>query len=443
MKSNKLVLTLASIALLASSGNSTTLAYIENFYAAAATAEAASVDTSAVITNMRNGFHIQASVTDGTSYPDDYNYLDSTDTTTANRIYGYIENEDGTLTAACKIFSDDGTETVIYEGDDGGAYYDELTTQNEIVTTQVTYIAMPVQFAVYYRNPFDYIFASDIDDDNYLDTDKASFILSEIVGVDKPVQSAHLIIEDNLITEIEYVFYDQISGYQGTDDVITADISSSASVIFTYDDLDSLTRVTAATNENPELDTAIAEMYSATNYVTYIYSNMLSDTIAMYYADDEIYLHMDAYETGPVEGDAYLVQNTSFTAYYDYYYYEDNAWVDSGYSITPASIYTYYLPDLANASTALFEYDHGTYRLIPEAVTNVAPYMVFYMYSYQLIDYLTGYGGYILLDDEGHISRVESYNVYVYYTFVTTQTFTDWGTAEIPDWFDPFTVYGV
>ncbi len=434
MKSKKIALTLASIALLAASGSETTLAYVENFYAAMGVKE---IDTGEVVYNMREGFHITASVTDATSYPDDYNYLDASETTTAERIYGYISNDDGSRTAACKIIYETGEERLVYEGEDGGAYYDELTTQNEIVTTQITDTAMPVQFAVYYRNPFDYIFASDIDENYYLNTDKASFILNEIVGIDKPVKSALLTIdsEEDRITGIDYEFYGQISGYQGSDEVITADISTSATVTFTYDDLDTLARVQPASNENPDLDAAIAEMYSATNYTTYISSNYFDITIAMYVADNGLYVHYDAYATGPVEGDIYLRESSIFAGQYTYYYFDGASWSSYGtYSMSNISVY--FLPDLANASTALFEYDHGTYRLIPEAVTYVAPYMLFYMYSYQLIDYLYGYGGYIRLDEDGHIRRVESYNVYYYYTMTFTQTFTDWGTTSLPAWFD-------
>ena len=433
MKSKKIALTLASIALLASSGSETTLAYVENFYAAA---NANGIDTGEVISNMREGFHINASITDATSYPDDYNYMDASETTTAERIYGYINNDDGSQTAACKIIYETGEESLVYEGEDGGAYYDELTTQNEIVTTQITDTAMPVQFAVYYRNPFDYIFASDIDEDYYLNTDKASFILNEIVGVDKPVKSALLTIDsEDRITAIDYEFYGQISGYQGSDDVITADIASTASVTFTYNDLATLARVQPASNENPALDAAIAEMYSATNYTTYISSNYFDITIAMYLSDNAMYVHYDAYATGPVEGDIYLKEHAIFAGQYYYYYFDGASWSNYG-TVSLSDLSVYFLPDLANASTALFEYDHGTYRLIPEAVTYVAPYMLFYMYSYQLIDYLYGYGGYIRLDDEGHIKRVESYNVYYYYTMTFTQTFTDWGTTSLPAWFD-------
>ncbi len=434
-KSKKLTLAIASIALLASSGSEPTLAYIENFYAAAAAAEAEEAAPGNIISNMREGFHINATVTDSTYYPDDYNYMNSSDSTSVERIYGFIDNDDGTQTAACKLLYDTGEERLIYKGEDGGAYYDELTTQNEIITTQVTYVAMPIQFDVYYRNPFDYIFASDIDDDYNLDTDKASLILYEIMGLDKPVSSAHLNIEDERIASIDYEFYDQISGYQGSDDVITTDIITTANIEFSYDDLDTLERVTAATNENPALDAAIEEMYSATNYTTYITSNYFSDTLVMYVTDTTMYVHMNAYEVGPVEGDTYLRPRA--LGGYTYFYYEDGAWTNYG---TVSSLATYFLPDLANVSTALFEYEHGTYRLIPEAVTNCSAYLLFYMYSYQLLDYLTGYGGYVTLDDEGHIEKVEAYTVYYYYTMIFTQTFADWGTTELPAWFDTLSV---
>ncbi len=425
MKKKFLLLALLTAATVASGTNLTTNATLETKKANEAETLSDSIDKDAIIDNMRGNLTVTAEITETITYDDeDYDYLNSTSTSSIYRDYGYIVEDDGSLTEAVRYIEDGIT---YFKGDDNCAYYEILKADNTVTTTEVTSSGMSVAYEKNYRNPWKYIDTDDIDDDLYLDTAKASLILECYFGVSRGIVSAKLNVNsDNQVTSIDYSVADIPSGYTDSDDETAIVLSQmTASVTYTYGDTD-LRHLTPSTNANTELVEAVANLGS--NYTIAMTSSSLSSGAVAYVTEDYIYLHLDSNQKTAVTGD-YLLRNAT-TNYYQLYYYSGSSWASQGY-ISKSSAPSIYLPGLFldTLSTALFEETStGVYALLPDAVSLGATELVMPLISG--FDDL-GVAGYVKVED-GYVTALGASFDYYSYVLTFTTSISDYGTTTLP-----------
>lgn len=388
-----------------------------------------------IISALRDLVTVDATATTVTTYDDpNCSYLDSTVTNNIRRDYGYIVEEDGSHTPAVR-FIDGASSTTYYQGDDGYAYYDTLTADNEVVTNVVNSMGLPVTYDSDFTfiNPWNFISADDIADDLSLDVHKASFLLQAYFGLERGIVSAKLVLnDDGLVDSIELSIADLFIGYPNSvGEIGTATASTTATIHYTYGETD-LRHLTPSTASNPELDTAIANL--GNNYTMTLTSSMLASPCTFYVTEDYVFIHNVGNQLSIGNQDMVL----EYDADNDYYFmYEYNLTSQSWGrpQIVTSSNFKRLLPSIFSEgiSTSLFnEVSDGVYALADDAAGLGATALM--MPVIQGLDG-TGLAGYVKVEDE-HITSLSA--TFSYYTsnitFVTS--ITDYGTTEIPSYVD-------
>lgn len=426
MKKGFLLLALIAVTATSTANISTISSLNNNRLANEAVTLSDGVDKDAIITNMRGNLTVYSEITETITYDDEaYSYLNTTTTTSINRDYGYIEEDDGSLTEAVR-YIDEGI--TYFKGNDNCAYYEILRANNTVTTTEVTASGMSVAYEKNYRNPWKYITTDDIDDDLNLDISKASLILECYFGVSRGVTSAKLNVNsNNQITSIEYEIADIPNGYTNSDEEIGTMLSEmTATVSYTYGQA-VLKHLTPSTNENTSLVEAVNNLGS--NYTIAISSSSISSSAAAYVTEEAIFLHLDTSVKAAASGD-YLFLPMGGGVAYTVYQYNGTSWTRYS-TVQAAQANSIYLPGLflGSINTALFEEtSDGVYALLTDAVSLGSTELIMPLLSG--FDGL-GVAGYVKVSD-GHVSTLGATFSFYGYNLTFTTSITDYGTTTLP-----------
>lgn len=428
MQNKYCLLSLAVLALGINAFNTTELIVNKISLAASQTNETTVSQQEKIVASLRDLVTVSVTSVETITYEDeDLTYLNSTNTSSIKRDYGYIVEEDGSHTEAVRFIEDAGA-TTYFKGEDNSAYYETLTAKNEVVTNVVTSVGMPIAYERNFRNPWKFIDASDISDSLELDTHKASLLLETYLGVERGVAKAKINVDDQgLPVSIDLTIADLPNGYTTATGLTNIISHMETTIEYTYGETD-LRHLSPSTTSNPDLDAAINNLGS--NFTIAMSSSLLAQPIVMYVTDDYVYIHLSN-QKSLVTGDYLFRYEANMRRYSQFLYNESsNSWTRSGYTEGLP-----FFPGLftGSISTALFdEVTPGIYALKKDATAVGAFNLAMPVVSgFEEL----GLAGYVKVTDE-HITTLSSTYNYVGTAVTLTVSITDYGTTELPGYVD-------
>ncbi len=376
---------------------------------------------------LSQDIHIEGTYTETRTYPAGMEALNTTTTTPFIRDYGHIEEEDGTLRKATRVYNGHVSQ-IYFQAEDGGAMYEVLRADNTVGTAHYQDMGLDALYADHFRNPFDYLVESDIHNDLSLEHDKATFILQALTGQERAVKSAKIITQGKTITGLDFELFPKVMGVPDTTGQFQ-NITSVASVeIVISSNVTPFDHLKPSTNSNPAISTALSTLGSPdANYTVTLSSNGLATESAIYVTPEGIYHKANAATKGATNGDRLYVGDGIITTMYTY---QNGRFINEGIrNTTPVEEY---LGTLLSISPALFEKDSETiYTLIDEAKAfggaAIAP-------STYGMGTDTGVGGYFEIEDGKLLSAVGMVQSTSVVTF--KDVFSDYGTTKLPAWVD-------
>ena len=346
-----------------------------------------------------------------------------------DRVYGTIDDGNGKTTKAVRDMAASNPVTY-YKGENNNVWTDYLMPDNTVQAKEVYTYNMPQAYDRVYTNPWDYISERDISDDLTLAPQKATLLLNDYMGLDFAVNEATVSFNsEGLISRVDFDVFDkpgQVTvGFEGT-----TDITQSLEVSFTFDyTVDPLTHLPASTDSNPELREALGNM--GNNYTAYFTGSQLGHDIVFYVTEGAILLHNNPFTNHLLAGDMlYVVSSGTAGSTYTPFTYDGSKWVSGG---TTLNSLDNVLPRFSQVSDAIFDKvgNSDTYALKPEATTYSAGYLSL-PDSLTYATQATGTVGSVTVRD-GHVAKaVAAYELGA----TCTGSFSDYGTTQLPAWFD-------
>lgn len=186
-----------------------------------------------IMNALLDGFHVSVAGSLETIYPEAYSVMNTHQMITVERDYKNIVESDGRITPAVREQKDTHF-TTLFRGENGETVYELLTKENEVKTMPYMIGGNQVLFNEVYGNPFSYIDVTDIDDQLFLNSSKASFILEKLTGYSCAVQQAQFIAKGNKAEALEVTIYDRRDGMQTTGGMMEIINHFSFDIHFTY-----------------------------------------------------------------------------------------------------------------------------------------------------------------------------------------------------------------
>ena len=420
MKTNKLFLLLPALLLaLPGCAGASTSELLKKANGASATG----LTPSQILSLMKDGYGVQGNYTETLIYPEGYEFLDTSYSASFRRDYGHIV-EEGKSVPAVREYIGSRTE-VYFRGENNGAYQEVLLPDNTVGTVAYGSLGMDILYADVFRNPFNYIEASDIGEDLSLDSQKASFLLETWAGIDRHVLSASFVLDGDEIIGMTFQIADKQMGI-ATDSGF-ANIVSTMDVVVEIDrNIPEFDHLSPSTRENADLKTALEGFGS--NFTASFSSNGLEKESRLFVTEDAVYFQADSRSKGPKNDDR--LYHTGAGGIYTVYRMENGLPVQEG--INRVSPVDQYLNGLFTISPALFEEDReGLYLLIDEATAYGASAMIPSTFG---MGSGNGVSGYVTLSD-GKVQ--EAVGVIAGANNVTFRdSFSDYGTTSLPAWID-------
>lgn len=427
-KSFKLIPGLLALGLIVSCNSS-----LSNTLGAKKADGASDVDGNKILYPLKNDVTIDASVVETVKFEDEkYSYLDATTTSSLNREYAILKDENQKNTKGVRVLTDVGLKTFI-RGENGILTYQSLDKFNKVQNVKVVTAGLDVLYSSLYDNPFDYIFATDIDASGNLDPKKASFIINKLFDLDYSVNSASFILNSNgFATGLKF----DVASARGAQivevgvDPGTFIKSLTVTMNFTYMQ-GGVKLVTPRNEKQEELSSALNNM--GNNYTIALTSDGLAQTVVYYVTEEGIYSHLGGYTIGYVDGDTYYAKQSD--GKYKKYTYSlaDYSWNPDNLN-APLS-QDEILPAYNSIDTAIFEKDgDNSYSISKEAAPLASDALNVPAYSFGGTDG-AGFDAHVVLDN-GNVSSVTSVSKTTSASVAVNEAFSNYGTTQLPSWID-------
>lgn len=340
--------------------------------------------------------------------------------------------------------------------EDGTAYIEEVTYQNELKSTTVAFydedsgIYQPVIFDSEFKNPWDYISYRDVaikEDGNLtLINEKDDFLAEcyETVGLNFVSDNTILLDDQGRITGVEF----QI------DDLVEENYTRTNSLSVVYSGLDTavLKHRAPSTNNNPELQAAFDSIKNVKNYTyskefTYSYG-ATKDYITGYFTEEEIYFrhHTEAgiehpYTTGD-DYDYKVKINNDGVTYTGYEYnLKGDTWKWGVIMVSGTS--PYILENFEESGPKFYEIDASIFKKIDERTYQIEDYFLldsgsFFDYGMLGVQSAAFEGNtskmIITLGEDGSLEKVETGFKFMGVDYYINYYLSNIGTTEIPEW---------
>lgn len=379
-----------------------------------------------------DGYRASGSYTLYYDYPEGVAAVDYSTSGSFIRDFGFLAEEDGSLTRAVRDITSSGSVLHI-EGKDGAAYTESLDRSNNVVSVREQEMLADILYSERYSDPFSYLVPADLlaqeDGTLLLNGTKAGYLLDAYFGVSFPCTGAELTLDSyGRVAEISFICLPREGGIDltGTGSYLTIETTLAASVEFSYN-VPALSHLEPLSYENPGLEAALEGM--GDNYTILATSNYATSDAIVYRTASDIYVHLDAGRPYPVAGDLLYRERSGI---YMCYVYDGSSFSMSGGLVQSASDF---LPDFATVMSEQYrEESEGTYVLDEAAVSfNSAVLMPEALVSDFDSD---GLSAYVRLGADGKVSTIGcSYGIEALETSVTT-SYGSYGTTTLPDWLD-------
>lgn len=376
-----------------------------------------------IMNALLDGFHVSVTGSLETIYPEAYSVMNTHQMITVERDYKNIVESDGRITPAVREQKDTHF-TTLFRGENGETVYELLTKENEVKTMPYMIGGNQVLFNEVYGNPFSYIDVTDIDDQLFLNSSKASFILEKLTGYSCAVQQAQFIAKGNKAEALEVTIYDRRDGMQTTGGMMEIINHFSFDIHFTYG-IHEIQHLSSRSKADNTLRTAFLDY---DNYTVTFESNATSDTMIAYVTQEAILLHHGIHTIGFQNGDIYYKKVAEDS--YDQYVYRASSHTFSlqDFGIKKSHI----LPDISSISPdILIEKSKDLYYFDSYA----APFGMedFILPSYAVNTGL-GIKGVLRLENQ-RFARLWAYFDPTN-PFSITQNYYHYHTTTMPSWFD-------
>ena len=378
------------------------------------------------------GYRASGSYTLYYDYPEGVSAVDYSTSDSFIRDFGYLTEEDGSLTRAVRDITSTGSILHI-EGEDGAAYTESLDRSNQVVSVREQEMLADILFSERYGDPISYVVPGDLsvieEGTLLLNGTKAGYLLDAYFGLSFPCTGAELTLESlGRVTAIDFLSLPREGGIDltGTGSYLNIETTLSASVEFSYS-VPALSHLEPLSYENPGLDAALEGM--GDNYTILATSNYATSDAIVYRTSSDTYVHLDAGRPYPVEGDLLYRERSGI---YMCYVYDGSSFSMSGGLVQSTADF---LPDFETVMSEQYrEESEGTYVLDEAAVSfNSAVLMPEALVSYFASD---GLSAYVNLGVDGKVSTIGcSYGIAGLETTVTT-SYGNYGTTTLPDWLD-------
>lgn len=349
-------------------------------------------------------------------------------------------------------------DQTIFEDPATGVAYDEtLTIDNTVVKSMPanqdeTGVYDPLIFADQFKNPWDYIDASDLsygtDGNIHLDITKAAFLMEayELNSVNKPSDCIVNLNSNNQIASVTFAI----------DDIGSETYTRHSTLSLTYSGFGTATveHLAPLTNENPELETAFANLTSADSFTyTKVIKNLTNNTVektTAYYVKDAnlVYFHQGDEDRMYTNGNnydyvaSYQESGTYAGQWMGYNYVQGTTGWDWGI-VYVTGTYPYLveswdalIPQVKKVSTALFHKDEdGAYVCDDRLDGSIGSYFDngFLAVNSEALE-TSGTGLKLTLKD-GNIDTIETGFTVSNQESEVTFTLSDINSTTLPDFF--------
>lgn len=378
------------------------------------------IERNALLKALTDTYNVKATGRTESTYPEIYAHYNEVIPVYVNRDYAHIDANTPAMRENI-----DGVLTTYFRNEEGYAVSQYYNADNTVGSVEYKYMGARVLFNDLFANPFDFVDASDINEDYTLNPVKASFIANKVAGLDVTVKKAQFEIKDGLPVALNYEIYDRedaIITYELEEILVTNSYELKLEFSFDVQGISKL-------SPRPEGDETITNaLKNKTNYTLSFQSNATTDTLITYVTEDTIFVHKGINTIGPVEGD--VVYKKVADNNYDAYYYRtaSSKFNFEAYNVTLNKI----VPSTESVSSALFtKQSENVYELDQQASLNTLHNFVVPQYA---VTKGEGRKGVFTLKN-GNLSSVSlTFGTNTIYSI--NETYQDFGTTTLPEWLD-------
>ena len=376
-----------------------------------------------IINSILSGVNVKIYGEEKVAYPEIYSYMDTVTPISIDRDYIKIKEKNGKLTPAVRE-NTDGDFTTYIKNEEGYAYREYLTFDNEVYEEIYKISGNKIIFNERFSNPFEYIEAEDISSTFELDVTKATFLVESYTGLQYAVTAAKFNVENNKAKSLDLTISDRIDviAESETSEILLTS-SLSLRIDFAYGVSD-ISHLTPRKSNDKTLKNAFKKL---TNFTLDAAVENINDSLTVYKTDSDIFFHYGKNESLN-DGDKYYKSISN--GLYDEYTY---SFASGEFEITNFDIdEKAFLPKFRDfSSDVVLKSSENVYEF--DAVAAKFALESLMIPEFGVTGGLGMYGTLTLKD--GNVDTISG-KFYPNGPFNITQKFTNVGSTNLPDWFD-------